>query len=146
MTRASTCHNSIDNRIKSTKALVGEILNQFNSLDSKYDQLCKEFSKRSDSTLHSLVNDDIGDLPLDFLIPGPMRPPLMKIEFPQFCDGDGPLGWIYKREHYLDYFAVSNKWKVCMASFHMENEELKWFRWLDCVHTYPNWEEFTRGN
>ncbi|KAI5350027.1 hypothetical protein L3X38_002918 [Prunus dulcis] len=100
MTRASTCHNSMDNRVKSTKALVGELLNQFDSFDSKYDQLRKEFSECSDSTLHSPVNDDIGDRPRDFPIPGPVRPPLMKIEFPQFCDGDGPFGWIYKAEHY----------------------------------------------
>lgn len=94
MTRASTRHNSMDNRVQSVEALLAELLNRFDSLDSKYDQLRKEFSERSDSTLHPPVHDDVGDRPRDFPFPGPVRPPLMKIEFPRFCDGDDPLGWI----------------------------------------------------
>ncbi|CAB4273670.1 unnamed protein product [Prunus armeniaca] len=121
MTRASTRHNSMDNRVQSVEALLAELLNRFDSLDSKYDQLRKECSERSDSTLHPPVHDDVGDRPRDFPFPGPVQPPLMKIKFPRFCDGDDPLGWIYKAEHYFDYFAVPNDRK-----------------------TYPTWEEFTK--
>lgn len=84
----------MDNRVQSVEALLAELLNRFDYLDSKYDQLRKEFSERSDSTLHPSVPDDVGDRPRDFPFPGPVRPPLMKIEFPRFCDGDDPLGWI----------------------------------------------------
>ncbi|KAM2035040.1 hypothetical protein ACFX16_038184 [Malus domestica] len=31
-----------------------------------------------------------------------------------------------------------------MASFHMENEALQWFQWVNCVKNYPKWEDFTK--
>ncbi|CAL8997482.1 unnamed protein product [Prunus brigantina] len=60
----------------------------------------------------------------------------MKMEFPRFCDGDDPLGWI---------FYVPDAQKVKLASFHMEREALQWFQWLDCIHRYPRWEDFTKA-
>ncbi|CAB4297738.1 unnamed protein product [Prunus armeniaca] len=67
------------------------------------------------------------------------------MEFPRFCDGDDPLGWIYIAEHYFDYFYVLDAQKVKLTSFHMEREALQWFQWLDCIHRYPRWEDFTKA-
>ncbi|XP_068329703.1 uncharacterized protein [Pyrus communis] len=70
------------------------------------------------------------------------RPLLIKLEFPRFSDGDDPLAWVYRAEHYFDYFTVDDKQKVRMASFHMDNEALQWFQWRNCIKNYPNWKDF----
>ncbi|XP_068328267.1 uncharacterized protein [Pyrus communis] len=40
------------------------------------------------------------------------RPPLVRLDFPSFHEGDDPLGWIYKAEHYFDYFDIPTDKKV----------------------------------
>ena len=35
-------------------------------------------------------------------------------------EGGDPLGWLYKAEHYFDFFGIDDLKKVKMASFHME--------------------------
>lgn len=52
------------------------------------------------------------------------RSPLLKLEFPRFNEGDDLLGWIYKAEHYFDFFNIEKSKKVKLASFHMEGEAL----------------------
>ncbi|XP_048429391.1 uncharacterized protein LOC125472242 [Pyrus x bretschneideri] len=72
------------------------------------------------------------------------RPPLVKLEFPRFSDGDDALAWVYRAEHYFDYFTIDDRQKVRMASFHMDNEALQWFQWRNCITNYPKWEEFVQ--
>ncbi|KAM2104973.1 hypothetical protein ACFX1R_015519 [Malus domestica] len=90
---------------------------------------------RDDSRTQHLNRHDLGFQP---------RPPLVKLDFPRFQEGDDPLGWIYKAEHYFDYFDILADKKVRMASFHMEGEALQWFQWVNCVKNYPKWEDFTK--
>lgn len=54
--------------------------------------------------------------------------PFLKMEFTRFHEGDDPLGWIYKVEHYFDFFIIDDAQKVKLASFHMEGETLQWFQ------------------
>nr|XP_028964667.1 uncharacterized protein LOC108169704 [Malus domestica] len=70
------------------------------------------------------------------------RPPLIKLEFPRFSDGDDPLAWVYRAEHYFDYFSVDDAQKVRMASFHMDNEALQWFQWRNCIKNHLTWADF----
>ena len=72
------------------------------------------------------------------------RSPFLKMEFPRFPEEDDPLGWIYKAEHYFDFFGTDDAQKVRLASFHMEGEELQWFQWARCLTTHPSWEEFIK--
>lgn len=72
------------------------------------------------------------------------RPPSVKLEFPRFLDGDDALAWVYRAEHYFDYFTIDDKQKVRMASFHMDNEALQWFQWRNCIKNYPKCEEFVQ--
>lgn len=65
--------------------------------------------------------------------------------FPKFGDGDEPLGWIYKAEHYFHFFSVEDFKKVKMASFHLDGEPLQWFQWANCIRIYPRWEDFTQA-
>lgn len=67
-----------------------------------------------------------------------------KMDFPRFNEGDDPLGWIYKAEHYFDFFNIDDAKKIKLASFHMEREALQWFQWARCLTTYSSWEEFTK--
>lgn len=55
------------------------------------------------------------------------RPPFLKMDFPRFDDGDEPLAWIFKAEHYFDFFSIEDFKKVKMASFHFDGEPLQWF-------------------
>lgn len=59
-------------------------------------------------------------------------------------EGDDPLGWIYKVEHYFYFFGIDNSKKVKMASFHMEGETLQWFQWAKCLTNYPNCDDFMK--
>lgn len=72
------------------------------------------------------------------------RPPSVKLEFPRFSDGDDALAWVYRAEHYFDYFAIDDSHKVRMALFHMDNEALQWFQWRNCIKNYPKWEKFVQ--
>lgn len=52
------------------------------------------------------------------------RPLFLKMDFPRFADGDDPLSWIYKANHYFDFFNIEDFMKVKMASFHFERKPL----------------------
>ncbi|XP_050106884.1 uncharacterized protein LOC126586206 isoform X2 [Malus sylvestris] len=64
------------------------------------------------------------------------------MDFPRFHEGDDMLGWIYKAEHYFNFFNIDDAKKVKLASFHMEGESIQWFQWARCLTNYPSWEEF----
>lgn len=34
--------------------------------------------------------------------------PFLKMEFPRFHEGDDLLSWIYKAEHYFDFFSIND--------------------------------------
>lgn len=52
--------------------------------------------------------------------------PFLKMDFPRsrFNEGDDLLGWIYRAEHYFEFFSINDTKKVKLASFHMEGEAL----------------------
>lgn len=52
-----------------------------------------------------------------------MQSSFLKMDFPRFVEGDNPLGWVYKAEHYFEFF-------------HMEGEALQWFQWAKCLTNY----------
>ena len=163
MTRASTkkameSHNQFD-EINTTLNL---LLQKFEAMegrqdssDARFEKLHRDFvekcdmgfqgnssdatpsdpDRHADARTHQFHRQDSGFQP---------RPPLVKLDFPRFHDGDDPLGWVYKAEHYFDYFDISADKKVRMASFHMENKALQWFQWVNCVKNYPKWEDFTK--
>lgn len=60
------------------------------------------------------------------------------MDFPRFNEGDDMLGWIYKAEHYFNFFNIDDAKKVKLASFHMEGEALQWFQRARCLTNYPS--------
>lgn len=67
------------------------------------------------------------------------------MDFPRFADGDDPLSWIYKADHYFDFFNIEDSKKMKMASFHLEGEPLQWFQWTNCIVKYLKWDDFTKA-
>ncbi|KAB2619455.1 hypothetical protein D8674_015324 [Pyrus ussuriensis x Pyrus communis] len=59
------------------------------------------------------------------------RQPFLKMDFPRFVEGDDPMGWIYRAEHYFEFFNTEDSKKVKLASFHMEEETLQLFQWAN---------------
>ncbi|KAM1510545.1 hypothetical protein ACFX10_019587 [Malus domestica] len=51
------------------------------------------------------------------------------IDFPHFFLDDDPLAWIYKADHFFNYYLVSEHQKVVIVSFHLDGEALRWFRY-----------------
>ncbi|CAL9017714.1 unnamed protein product, partial [Prunus brigantina] len=146
--RMSALEATMDSRISKLETTMDAFMRafdqKFSQLDTKYDQFPRDVSARRDSTFPDDSGDGNHEPHPNSVFPS-QRPPLMKMEFPRFCDGDDPLGWIYRAEHYFDYFSVPDAQKVKLASFHMEREALQWFQWLDCIHRFPRWEEFTKA-
>lgn len=73
------------------------------------------------------------------------RPSFLKMDLPWFGDNDEPLAWIFKAEHYFDFFNIEDSKKVKMASFHFDGEPLQWFQWANCLVNFPRWEDFARA-
>ncbi|XP_038704764.1 uncharacterized protein LOC120000718 [Tripterygium wilfordii] len=67
-----------------------------------------------------------------------------KLDFPHFSEGDDPVVWIYRAEQYFNFYGTPEQQKVLVCSFNLENEVLQWFHWVDCIHTTPRWEDFTK--
>ncbi|KAM1826857.1 hypothetical protein ACFX13_026164 [Malus domestica] len=60
-------------------------------------------------------------------------------------EGDDPLAWIYKAEQFFAFYQTPDAQRVLTTSFHLEGEVLQWFHWLDCTHSTPHWEDFTKA-
>ena len=64
-----------------------------------------------------------------------------KLDFPRF-NGDDPTRWIYKAGQYFNLHRTFVVNKVPLASFHLEQEALQWYRWYIKPHEEPKWPDF----
>ncbi|KAK2638335.1 hypothetical protein Ddye_026130 [Dipteronia dyeriana] len=44
-------------------------------------------------------------------------------------EGTDPMGWIFKAEQYFEFKGIAHQQQMQLASFHLENVVLKWYRW-----------------
>ncbi|CAN6677986.1 unnamed protein product [Malus baccata var. baccata] len=44
---------------------------------------------------------------------------------------------IYKAEQFFVYYGIPDSQRMVIASFHLEEEILQWYRWMDCSTTTP---------
>lgn len=51
----------------------------------------------------------------------------IKLDFP-YCDGKNPVAWVFKANHYFEYYQTSHAQKLLMASYHMEGDALNWYQ------------------
>ena len=65
----------------------------------------------------------------------------LKLDFPRF-NGTDPTGWVYHAEQYFSLHNTFDVNKVPLASFHLEQESLQWYRWYIKAHEEPKWPAF----
>ncbi|KAA8541233.1 hypothetical protein F0562_025160 [Nyssa sinensis] len=64
-----------------------------------------------------------------------------KLDFPKFF-GKDPEAWVYKCEKFFEFNTIDETQKVRLASIHMEDRAIHWFRWYEKTHILRSWREF----
>ncbi|XP_042939584.1 uncharacterized protein LOC122274627 [Carya illinoinensis] len=65
----------------------------------------------------------------------------IKIDFPKF-NGDNPIGWVYKANHYFALYPMPDGQKIWMASLYMEGIALIWFQGAEETGLFVSWDAF----
>lgn len=65
-----------------------------------------------------------------------------KMEFPKFY-GEDLEGWVYKSEKFFEINGIEESQKIKLASIHLEEKALHWFRWFEKSHSLRTWKDFT---
>ncbi|KAF5481507.1 hypothetical protein F2P56_002149 [Juglans regia] len=68
----------------------------------------------------------------------------VKLEFPHF-QGSNPAAWLFKANHYFDFYQTPLLHRLLMASYHMEGEALVWFQEAENGGLFRDWEMFSRA-
>lgn len=61
--------------------------------------------------------------------PSAPRHKLAFVEFGRF-NGSRPEAWIFQAKHFFDFYDILAEHKLTVASFYLDGEALKWYRWL----------------
>ena len=74
---------------------------------------------------------------------GSVQTRFSRIDFPHFS-GEDPTG-IYKAEKFFQYQCTATNERVVLASFHLQDDALQWYRWFEKARPNITWEEFTQA-
>jgi len=70
----------------------------------------------------------------------------LKLNFPTYArEGKDPTGWIFKAEQYFEFQNIEAPQRVQLASFHLSNVALQWFRWYTKNRVQLRWNEFVKA-
>jgi hypothetical protein len=70
----------------------------------------------------------------------------LKLNFPTYAsEGEDPTGWIFKAEQYIEFQNIEAPQRVQLASFHLSNVALQWFRWYTKNRGQLRWNEFVKA-
>lgn len=75
---------------------------------------------------------------------GGVQTRISRVDFPQF-NGEDPTGWIYKAEKFSKYQKTADEEKIALASFHLQDDALQWYKWFEKTQKNVSWEEFTHA-
>jgi len=75
---------------------------------------------------------------------GSVQTRFSQIDFPHFSSED-PMRWIYKVEKFFRYQRTAANERVVLASFHLQDDALQWYRWFEKARPNITWEEFTQA-
>lgn len=126
-------HAEVLDEIKNSIAGLTQLIT---TLNSKYERLSEKVNFSSSSPTHQ-------------------QPPLLqnphlnfrafqpKLDFPKFF-GEEPESWIYKCEKFFELNAIDDSQKLRLASLHLEEKAMNWYRWYEKSHTLRTWVEFSR--
>lgn len=107
------------------------------------------------TTLNSKYEGLLDKVPSSSSSPTHQQPPILqnphlnfrafqpKLDFPKFF-GDEPESWVYKCEKFFELNAIEEPQKLRLASLHLEDKAMNWFRWYEKSHVLRTWQEFTR--
>lgn len=56
-----------------------------------------------------------------------------KLDFPKIF-GEDPEAWVYKYEKFFEFNPIDETQKMRLASIHMEDRAIHWFRWYEKTH------------
>lgn len=68
----------------------------------------------------------------------------IKLDFPRF-DGEYPIGWVYKVNHYFALHPMLDNQKILMSSFYMEGDALVWFQDAEESGSLHMWDAFIQA-
>jgi hypothetical protein len=70
----------------------------------------------------------------------------IKLNFPTYAgEGEDPTGWIFKAEQYFEFQNIDAPQQVQLASFHLSNVALQWYRWYNKNRGQLRWTEFVKA-
>jgi hypothetical protein len=70
----------------------------------------------------------------------------LKLNFPTYAgEGEDPTGWIFKAEQYFEFQNIDAPQRVQLASFHLSNVALHWYRWYTKNRGQLRWNEFVKA-
>ena len=67
----------------------------------------------------------------------------MKIDVPRF-DITYVFGWIFKIEHFFQFYNTHDDQRIWISSFHLEGPTLSWFKWMHSSGFIESWKWFLR--
>lgn len=117
------------------KSSIDGLTQLITTLNAKYDLLSEKVT--------SIPSLSPPILPNPHLNQGSIRGFQPKIDFPKFF-GEEPEAWVYKCEIFFELNAVEETQKVRLASLHLEDRAMHWFRWYEKSQTLRTWAEFSR--
>ena len=105
------------------------------TLNSKYDGLSEKVSSSSKSPAQPPPLLQKPDLNQRGFQP--------KLDFPKFF-GEDSESWICKSEKFFELNTIDENQKLRLASLHLEDKAMTWYRWYEKSHTLRTWQEFSR--
>ncbi|MCH89640.1 hypothetical protein A2U01_0010540, partial [Trifolium medium] len=67
-----------------------------------------------------------------------------KLGLPRF-DGKNVMEWIFRAEHFFDYYDTPDKDRLTITSVHLDQDVVPWFQMIQITHPFNSWIEFTRA-
>ncbi|KAA8539824.1 hypothetical protein F0562_026516 [Nyssa sinensis] len=118
---------------KQAEAMAG-IKDLVSALNLKYEQITEKVRSSSSGSLIIPTREPTNNQ-------NQWQTRFAKLDFPKFFDEDLEA-WVYKCEKFFEFNAIDETQKVRLASIHMEDRAIHWFRWYEKTHILRTWREF----
>lgn len=65
----------------------------------------------------------------------------MRIDFSRFS-GNHPSAWVARIQRYFDYYRTPKSQRLIVVSFHLDDDALDWFDWMNRNGLISGWTDF----
>ncbi|KAF8394989.1 hypothetical protein HHK36_018928 [Tetracentron sinense] len=111
--------------------ILTEILKKLTNLEARHNHEESRASQDDDA------NDNCHQI-LDHLR---IQTPTLHLDFPCF-NGEDPKGWIYTVEQFQRFNQISDDKMVKLASLHLSEDAIPWYRWMEKIMPTISWPQF----